>query len=173
MISILALLLQTAAAPAPVAPWTVTPRPNADSSITSSVAGTPSDDGNARLVMRCDSGKERVVSVQLFTRTPLGGPPNRLVDLSIDGGAPISDMWEFVEKGAFQRADPAVTALASGIAAAKSIKLHTTTSTGEPIDVTFAGPSSEAPVRALLAACGYQLGVLPVRAPDPKDKKGK
>ena len=172
MISILALMLQAAAAPAPVAPWTVTPRANADPSITSSVAGAPSEDGNARLVMRCDAGKVKVVSFQLFTRAPLGGPPNRVVALSMDGLTPLSDTWEFVDKGAFQRADTAVTALASALATAKSIKLHTTTAAGEPVDASFAGPASDAPIKALLAACDYTLGVLPVRA-DEKGKKGK
>jgi hypothetical protein len=172
MISILALFLQAAApAPAP-APWTVTPRPNADPTITSTVLGTASSDGNATLRLRCDSGKERIVSVQLFTKTALGGPPDRPVTFTIDGGTPMGSNWEFVDKGAYVREDMAVTTLTTAIAGGKVIKVHTTTAQGEPIDATFAGPPSAAPVTTLLAGCGYTLGTPPVRV-DPNAKKPK
>jgi hypothetical protein len=171
MISILALLLQAAPAPAAVAPWTVTTRPKTDPAITSTVAGASSADGGAKLVVRCDAGKANVVSVQLFSRTPLGGPPARPVSLTFDGGTPMIDNWEFVQQGAFQRDDVGVTTLTTALAAAKTIKLHTTTATGEPVDATFAGPASAAPITAVLAACGYTLGQPPVRAPEPKDGK--
>lgn len=182
MISILALLLQSAAAPAPApapapaaapaAPWTVTLRPKTDPAMTSTVAGTPSDDGAARLVLRCDSGAQQVVSVQLFTRAALGGPPDRPVTLTIDGGTPMGSNWEFVEKGAYVREDIAVTTITTAIATGKSIKLATTTAAGEPVNATFAGPPSAEPVKAVLAACGYTLGTPPVRV-DPKDKNKK
>ena len=57
------------------------------------------------------------------------------------------------------------------LASAKTIKVHTTTTTGEPVDATFAGPASAQPITAVLAACGYTLGKPPVRAPEPKDDK--
>jgi hypothetical protein len=158
-----------AAAPAP-APWTVSTRPNADPAITSTVTGVSSADNGAKLVVRCDSGKVKVVSIQLFTRTPLGGPPNRPVSLTIDGATPLIDNWEFVEKGAYSRADAAVTTMTTAIAAGKVLKLHTTTSAGEPIDATFAGPPSDASIKSVLAGCDYTLGTVPVR---PKDKKDK
>ena len=174
MISLLAILLQSAApAPAPVAPWTVTTRTSADGAIHSTLASAPSADGNARLVMRCDAGAEKVVSVQLFTRTALGGPPDRPVTLTIDGGTPLGANWEFVEKGAFIRDDVGVTTLTTAIASAKAINLHTTTAAGEPVDASFAGPSSTAPVNAVLGACGYTLGAVPVRAPLPKPPPAK
>ena len=170
MISILALLLQSAPAAAP-APWTVTPRPNADPTITSTVAGVSAADNNARLVLRCDvSPKGKFVSIQFFSRTALGGPPNRPVSLTMDGGTPLIDNWEFVDKAAYTRSDAGVTTLAQALAAAKTIALHTTTTDGEPIDASFAGPGSDAPIKALLAKCDYQLGVVPVRAPEKKDK---
>lgn len=171
MISILALLLQAAPAPAAVAPWTVTTRPKTDPAITSTVTGASSADGGAKLVVRCDAGKANVVSMQLFSRTPLGGPPARPVSLTFDAGTPMIDNWEFVQQGAFQRDDVGVTTLTTALAAAKTIKLHTTTATGEPVDATFAGPASAAPITAVLAACGYTLGQPPVRAPEPKDGK--
>lgn len=172
MISILALFLQAAApAPAP-APWTVTPRPNADPTITSTVLGTSSTDGNATLRLRCDAGKEKIVSVQLFTKTALGGPPDRPVTFTIDNGTPTVSNWEFVDKGAYVREDMAVTTLTAALATAKVIKVHTTTTAGEPIDATFAGPPSAAPVTTLLAGCGYTLGTPPVRV-DPNAKKKK
>ena len=178
MISILALLLQTTAAPAtapapaavPVAPWTVTVRPKTDPAITSTVVGTPSTDGSARLVVRCDSGAQQVVSVQLFTKTALGGPPDRPVTLTIDGGTPMGANWEFVEKGAYVREDMAVTTITTAIAAGKQIKLATTTTTGVAVNANFAGPPTAEPVKAVLAACGYTLGTPPVRV-DPKKKK--
>ena len=174
MISIVALLLQAAPAPAAVAPWTVSTRPKTDPAITSTVTGTSSADGNAKLVVRCDAGKANVVSVQLFSRTALGGPPARPVSLTFDATTPMIDNWEFVQQGAFQRDDVAVTTLTTALATAKAIKLHTTTTTGEPVDASFAGPASAAPITSVLAACGYTLGQAPVRAPDPKDaKKGK
>jgi len=176
MISILTLLLQATAAPAPapapVAPWAVTVRPKTDPTITSTVAGTPSSDGNARLLVRCDSGAQQVVSVQLFTRASLGGPPDRPVTLTVDGGTPMGANWEFVDKGAYVREDMAVTTLTTAIAAGKSIKLATTTATGEAVDATFAGPPSADPVTKVLAACGYTLGTPPVRV-QPKDEPKK
>ena len=75
MISILTLLLQAAPAPAAVAPWTVTTRPKTDPAITSTVTGASSADGGAKLVVRCDAGKAKVVSVQLFSRTSLENIP--------------------------------------------------------------------------------------------------
>lgn len=179
MISILSLFLQAttptpapappAAAPAPVAPWTVTLRPKTDPTMTSTVAGTPSADGNTRIVVRCDSGAQQVVSVQFFSKTSLGGPPDRPVTLTIDGGTPMGANWEFVEKGAYIREDVAVTTITTALAAAKSIKLATTTATGEAVSASFAGPPSAEPIKQVLAACGYTLGTPPVRV-DPKDK---
>lgn len=170
MISVVALLLQAAPAAAP-APWTVSTRPKTDPAITSTATGASSADGNAKLIVRCDAGKANVVSVQLFSRTPLGGPPARPVSLTFDANTPMIDNWEFVQQGAFQRDDVAVTTLTTALAAAKTIKVHTTTTTGEPVDATFTGPASAQPVTAVLAACGYTLGQPPVRAPEPKDKK--
>ncbi|MBS0480280.1 MAG: hypothetical protein JSR79_13420 [Proteobacteria bacterium] len=181
MISILSLLLQATGAPAPapapaaapVAPWTVTLRPKTDPTITSTVAGAPSSDGNARIVVRCDSGAQQVVSVQFFTRTPLGGPPDRPVTLTIDGGTPMGANWEFVEKGAYIREDVAVTTITTALAKAKSIKLATTTAAGEPVNASFAGPPSAEPITKVLAACGYTLGTPPVRAPQPAPTPAK
>jgi hypothetical protein len=173
MISILALLLQAAPAPAAVAPWTVTTRPKTDPAITSTVTGASSADGGAKLVVRCDAGKANVVSMQLFSRTPLGGPPARPVSLTFDAGTPMIDNWEFVQQGAFQRDDVGVTTLTTALASAKTIKLHTTTAAGEPVDATFAGPGSAQPITAVLAACGYTLGQPPVRAPEPKEGEKK
>lgn len=173
MITLVALLLQAAPAPAAVAPWAVTPRPNTDPAIISTITSVSSADGGAKLVVRCDAGKVSVVSVQVFSRTPLGGPPARPVSLTFDANTPMIDNWEFAPRGAYQRDDVAVTTLTSAIATAKTIKLHTTTTTGEPVDATFAGPGSAAPITAILTACGYTLGQPPVRAPEPKDKKGK
>ena len=171
MISILALLLQAAPTAAAPAPWTVSTRPKTGPTITSTVTGASSADGNAKLVVHCDAGKQDVVSVQFFSRTPLGGPPARPVSLTVDAGTPMIDNWEFVQQGAFQRDDVGVTTLTTALASAKTIKVHTTTTTGEPVDATFAGPASAQPITAVLAACGYTLGKPPVRAPEPKDDK--
>ena len=173
MISIIALLLQAAPAAAAPAPWTVTTRPKTDPTITSTVAGASSSDGNGKLVVRCDAGKANVVSVQLFSRTPLGGPPARPVSLTFDANTPMIDNWEFVQQGAFQRDDVGVTTLTTALASAKTIKLHTTTAAGEPVDATFTGPGSAQPITAVLAACGYTLGQPPVRAPEPKEGEKK
>ena len=181
MISILSLFLQAtapAAAPAPapaaapVAPWTVTVRSKTDPVMTTTAVNAPSDDGSGRLVVKCDAGAEQVVSVQFLTKTALGGPPDRPVTLTIDGGTPMGANWEFVEKGAYIREDMAVTTITTALAAAKSIKLATTTATGEAVNASFSGPPSAEPITKVLAACGYTLGTPPVRV-DPKDKKKK
>ncbi|QDZ06301.1 hypothetical protein FPZ24_01450 [Sphingomonas panacisoli] len=177
MISILSLLLQTAAAPAPapapapaaapVAPWTVVVRPKTDPAMTTTVVSAPASDGSGRLVVKCDSGAQQVVSVQFLSKTALGGPPDRPVTLTIDGGTPMGANWEFVEKGAFIRDDMAVTTITAALATSKAIKLATTTAAGVAVNATFAGPPSAAPITKVLAACGYTLGTPPVRAPQP------
>lgn len=179
MISILSILLQATAGPAPapatapaappVAPWTVTLRPKTDPAMTSTVVGTPSDDKTSRLVVRCDAGAQQVVSVQFFTKTALGGPPDRPVTLTIDGGTPMGANWEFVDKGAYIREDMAVTTITTALATGKVIKLSTTTTAGEQVNASFAGPPSAEPVKKVLAACGYVLGSPPVRI-EPKKK---
>ncbi|WP_375398924.1 hypothetical protein [uncultured Sphingomonas sp.] len=173
MIPLLFLLQAAAAATTPAAPppWTVTTRPSADPTITSTLTGVTSADGNARLIVRCDAGAAKVVSVQLFSKVPLGGPPDRPVSLTVDGGMAMIDNWEFVEKGAYERGEVAVTTLTTAIAKGKTIALHTTTAAGVAVDATFAGPSNAQPVTGVLAACGYTLGAVPVAAPTPKPTK--
>lgn len=171
MLPILALLLQTAPPPAPApAPWVVATRPTSDPTITATVTSITSAAGD-RLTVRCDAGTAKVVSVQFRSHTALGGPPDRVVDLSVDGTTPISEIWEFAappQSVTYSREDQAVTAITNAIAKGKSIKLHTITFAGEPVDATFAGPPSDAPIKAVLAACGYTLGTVPVRAPVKK-----
>jgi len=164
MISILALLLQAAPAPAAVASWAVAERPNTNPGVTSILASVSSADGS-KLAVRCDASKMNIVSVQFFSSKPLGGPPTRPVSMTFDANMPMIDNWEFAKQGAFQRDDMAVTTLASGIAAAKVIKVHTTTIAGEGVDASFAGPGTAAPITQVLKACGYALGQPPVRAP--------
>lgn len=159
-----ALLLQAAAAPAPVAPWTPRERTDATTGAKSVTASVNARDGSGRLVLRCDANVP-IVSVQFISKTPLGASPDRVVEASFDGGAPMAFAWEFPGSPAFVRDNATVVALTTELAKAKAITVKTTTVANVPVTATFDGPSSDAPVKAVLGACGYVLGQMPVEKP--------
>lgn len=175
MIPILMMLLQAAApvaapppGPPPPPPWTPQVRVSAATGLKSTSVTAPAREHDGRLVLRCDSGAQRVVSVQFIAAAPIGGGADRPVSLIADTGMPLIANWEFPgSTGTFIREDAAVTTLAATIAGARVIRIHTTNLAGAPIDASFAGPPSDAPVRAVLAACGYMLGQVPARQPPP------
>lgn len=161
---LLALLL-LATAPAP-APWTPVLRSDVQGN-RSATASATSTDGSARLVVRCDVRRDKVVSVQFIPRATFAAMTDRPVSLSFDGGSPLGWNWEYPGGGAFVRIDTIVTNLVSGIAHARQIRVRAIGPTNEAIEATFAGPASDAPIRQVLAACDYQLGIVPNRAPVP------
>jgi hypothetical protein len=53
------------------------------------------------------------------------------------------------------------------LATAKTIKVHTADLNNTPVDATFDGPATDAGIRQVLTACGYQFGVVPAPKPQP------
>lgn len=161
----IALLLQAAApSPAPVAPWTPVERttPQGTRSIAASAF---SADGSSRLVVRCDRVGEPVVSIQFIPREQgrrFGVQP---VALQFDGGTPMVDNWEVMGVGLIEREQAAMTTLSNGIAHARSIKLHSVDPNDAALDLVFAGPATDAPIRRVVEACGATLGQVPRPAP--------
>jgi hypothetical protein len=165
----LILLLQAAAAPAAPAPWTAIERPVPDSDVKAMVAYATSRDSSARMTVRCDRVKVPVVSIQIRTRTPMAAAADGAVAVTFDTAEPITAMWEFPGM-AMLTSDPAtVTAVTSGLVKARTVSV----ATGEgPTLLTeeFEGPASGDGIKAVLAACGYQLGVVPMPTTDKKTK---
>ncbi|MET3825294.1 hypothetical protein ABIC16_000987 [Sphingomonas sp. PvP055] len=160
---LLALLLQVAATP-PV-PWLVTTKVGAASTATSTSVW--SDDGKARLVVRCDAAKEKIVSIQFIPRGGFPAAQPRPVSMNIDDNGWLGANWQFPGSGAFTSQDAIVTTLAAQIAHGKAIKVRVINPDNTPVDVTFTGPPTDAPVTRVLSACGYQLGVVPPRSAVP------
>lgn len=176
MIPIL-LLLQAAtptpppAPPAPPpAPWEVRTRTSADGVVSTSAAAIARD-GSSRLLVKCDKATEAVVSVQFFTRQPLqdgaadSSFPSKTVGLRFDNGAANEYTWQFRAAAAFISDDTAVTSLTQQLARAKLVKVETTNPGNYRVEALFDGPASDAPIRQVLTACNYVIGVGP--APQP------
>jgi hypothetical protein len=167
---ILALLLLQAA---PAAPWTPIERADAVNQSKSLAAAAVSREQNARLVVRCDDAGDPVVSVQYITKEPLGASPDRAVDLSFDGAAPVSQAWEFPGNAAFVREPNAVTAITVALVKARQVKVHALTLANVAVDATFDAPGGDSQIRSVLSACGYTLGEVPVVTDDAKKKNKK
>lgn len=163
------LLLAQAAAPAPAAaaaaPWTVTERAGANGLRSASTSAT--EPGGARLAVRCDRATEPVVSIQFLPRTRLRSFGVQPVTLQIDGGALLVDNWELIGGGAIERVDAAVATLTAAIAHGRVVKLRSFDAAGGSIDLSFAGPATDAPIRRVVAACGFTLGQPFTRAAQP------
>ncbi len=159
-----ALLLQAAAQAA--APWAAVER-TAPGGTRSIAASAYSADGSARLVVRCDRVSTPVVSIQFIPREQTRRFGVQPVSLQFDGGTPLVDNWEVMDVGLIEREDAAMTTLANGIAHARAIRLHSVASDDTAVDHAFPGPASDAPIRQVLAACGFTLGQVPQRAPVP------
>ncbi|OYY76177.1 MAG: hypothetical protein B7Y43_16480 [Sphingomonas sp. 28-62-20] len=164
MISILFALLQstalTAPPPPPAPPWTAVTRTDATTGATSTSALAYSADRNARLVVRCDRVGEPVVSIQMRTRAGLAASGDHLVSVSVDGAAPIDLPWEFPGSATMNRGTVAVTKLTEAMSKAMSITVST--KDGEQtVSATFVGPGTGTGIKDVLAACGYELGVVP------------
>ena len=165
----IALMIQAATpAPAPsaTAPWAVVERSTPRGGRSVSVSAYSPDGGN-RLVVRCDRGADAVVSIQFIPHEQARRFGVQPVTLQFDGGTPLVDNWEVMGIGLIERDDAAMTTLSTGIARARTIKLHSVDPDEKPIDLVFAGPGSDAPVRHVVEACGFTFGQLPKRALAP------
>lgn len=143
--------------------WSVRTHVEAGGATSASASATAAD-GTARLVVRCDRSGDPVVSVQFLPKPPFAAASMRPVSIQADGGPTLGTNWEFPGGGAFTRSDAVVTNLAVVIAAAKKIRVRAIDPAEHPVDAVFDGPADAGPIRRVLAACGYQLGQVPVRA---------
>ncbi|PTS90121.1 hypothetical protein DBR17_01945 [Sphingomonas sp. HMWF008] len=159
---ILALLLQAVAAP-PV-PWAVTTKVDAASKATTSSAW--SADNKARLVVRCDVTNEKIVSIQFIPKPGFVAALPRPVSIKADEDGWLGTNWQFPGTGAFISQDVIVTNLAQVIAHGKTIHVRVIDPDNAVVEASFAGPG-EAPIRQVLKACEYELGVIPPRSAPP------
>lgn len=166
---VLAALLQAAAAPPPApvtapaqVPWTVTHttargKPATTTSVWSA-------DGKARLVLRCDTATDPIVSLQFIPKGGFAPATPRPVSINIDDGGWLGTNWQFPGTGAFVSDDVIVTNLAAMLAHARAIRVRAIDPAEGVVEGVFAGPPGDAPVRAVLGACGYELGKVPPRS---------
>jgi len=132
----------------------VTNRPSGSVSATS-------QDGNARLVVRCDRRIDNVVSIQFIPTAPFAAATPRPVSITVDGGTPLGTNWDFPGRGAVISDPAVVTNLTVVIAHGKTIKVHVIDPSEKPLDAVFSGPPSEAPIKQVIESCGYTFGVVP------------
>lgn len=176
---ILMLLLQAAAAvpatpaPAPAAGWTTVSKFDPVTKLGSTSVSTYSADGKARLVVRCDRSTpgNSAVSVQFIPRPGFAKASPRPVTLTADTGPALGANWDFPGGGAYTAQDGVVTTLTVAIAHAHTIKVRAIDPANVPMDAVFAGPPSEAPIRATVEACGYVFGQMPAPPPPPPAPK--
>lgn len=166
MILSLFLILQAAPVAAPIVPWTPRERTDAATGARSVTAAATSRETNARLSLRCDA-QVPVVSIQYIPREPLGAGPERTVSVSFDGGPAVALDWEFPGTAAFVRDTPSVTALTIELAKAKTVRVEALSTAGTTVAATFDGPGTDSSVKAVLTACGYTLGEVPVAKVEP------
>jgi hypothetical protein len=171
MIHLLMMALQAAApaavTPPPPPPWTPRMKTDPATKQSSGSVSATSRDGSARLVIRCDHQNSNVVSVQFIPATPFIVASPRPVSIIVDGGMALGANWEFPGRGAMVWDEAIVTTLTVAIAHGKEIKVHVIDPSEKVIDATFPGPSSEAPIKQVVEACGYTFGVVPGPPPAP------
>ena len=169
MILSLVMVLQAVgpAGTVPVPPWTPRMRVDPVTGQASGSVSATSQDGSSRLVVRCDRRVDNVVSIQFIPNAPFTAAAPRPVSITVDGGSALNSNWEFPGRGAVVSDETVVTNLALAIARGREIKVHLSDPADKTLDATFAGPSSEAPIKQVLGSCGYTLGTVPVRTPAP------
>jgi hypothetical protein len=152
---------------APPAPWTAIDKTDPTTGKKAMAAYANAKDGSARMTVRCDTAVEPVVSIQVRTRMPLDAAEDHPVAVKFDGADPITANWEFPGKAMLTSNPATVTSLISGLVKAQTVSI--TSGTGPSMVTTvFDGPSSPDGIKAVLAACGYEIGVVP-----PPPAKGK
>lgn len=164
---VLALALAAQAAPAagPVPapmPWAVTHSTARGAPATTTAVW--SGDGKARLVVRCDTATDKIVSLQFIPRAGFPAATPRPVSINVDDGGWLGTNWQFPGSGAFVSDDVVVTNLTAMLAHARSIRVRAIDPAEGTVEAVFAGPPADAPLRTVLAACGYELGKVPPRS---------
>lgn len=146
---------QTAAAPAGPAVWTLKEATDATTGKVSATASIRAADGSGRLIVRCDTVAMPIVSIQYIPRPALPAMESHQVTVTFDESRAEFSSWEFPGSGAY-RGDPFdVWIMASGVAAAKTVRVQTENDKGEQIASDFVGPGNDTIFRKVYAACGF------------------
>lgn len=164
---LLLALVQTAqAAPAPAAPpaWTIKDATDANGK-TSSTASIRSADGSGRLIVRCDTVGEPVVSVQYIPNPKL--PASDPLNVTVTYDEQQADISNWTAPGAGIYADDPfdVFAIASKVAAAKTIRIDAFKPDGSYVESSFKGPGNDTLFRQVFAACGRKYEAPPSFVP--------
>ena len=158
-------LFQTAPAQTAAMPqWTFTERANAETGARSATAAIRSEDGNARLIVRCDVVKEPIISVQFIPKPPIPAGASKIITLTFDDARAEMAPWEFPGAGAYVGEPSQAWFLVAGIVAAKKIEVGFNGDDGAPIGNVFKGPRDDALFRKVYAACGFPYAQPPVTA---------
>ena len=153
---LLVALLQAQAAPAPavVPVWPLREATDANGK-KSSTASIRAEDGSGRLVVRCDTVAEPIISIQYLPKSPLAEAPGGQVTVTFDETNAEIAGWEFPGGGAYFGEPVSVFLMVQKVAAAKKIRVSTENAAGEVIESVFAGPGSEEMFAKVYAACGF------------------
>lgn len=147
-------LLQTAAAQA--APeWTYKEATDANGKV-SAVAQVRAADGSGRLVVRCDTAVEAIVSIQYIPKPALPAMDRHTVTVTFDDAKAEFSDWEFPGVGAYRGEPFDVWIMVNAIAGStKSVHVMTDNDKGESVQSYFVGPGGDAMFRKVYAACGF------------------
>jgi hypothetical protein len=161
MLTFLALaLLQSAPAPAAPPQWAYKENKDAAGVLHSASAMIRSEDGLARLVVKCDIVDEPVVTVQFLPKPALQAGAPRNVTLTLDEAYAETSPWQRPGGGAFT-GEPAETFRIVGqIAAAKRIDVVLVNDSGTTIGATFDGPGGDAMFKQVYTACNVPYAPL-------------
>jgi hypothetical protein len=162
----IALVLILQAAVTPGTPWIVADRTSAGG-VKSISATTTAEDKLSRMVVKCDIAQESIVSIQFLQPRELGQSADKTVTMRFDNGPGVPFDWEFPGPGAFVRTPYAVTTLTVMMTRAKSVQIETTNGMNFAVQASFPVAGADAPIRRVLAACGYKFGVSPAPPPPP------
>lgn len=161
MFALIALLLaQTAPA---ASQWTLKEATDAEGR-KSTTAMVQAADGSGRLVVRCDTAVEPLVSIQYLPRPGIPADVTKEVIVTFDEAKAEINYWEFPGKGAYLAETYDVYMIASQIAAAKVIRVATQNAE-LPVQSEFVGPGSDAMFRKVFETCGRAYAVPVVMAP--------
>ncbi len=145
---------QAVSAPTPTPPaWTF--KESTDASQPKSATATiRSEDGNSRLVVRCDTVATPIVSVQFIPRPGIPAGDARTVTVTYDEAMAEMSQWQFPGAGAYNGEGVEVFLLVDKIAKSKTVRV------GVPqgdvmIEGVFQGPGNDVLFRKVYAACGF------------------
>lgn len=150
---------QTASAPA--AGWTF--KESSDPAKPKSATAGVRTAGGDRLLVRCDTVSQPIVSVQYIPKPQIAAGNSRIVTLTFNEAQADMTAWEFPGGGAYNGEAVEVFLLIEQIAKAKSIRVGFEDA-GKQIGGDVVGPGGDALFRQVYAACGLPYA-MPVATP--------